>query len=84
MFSVVVMSDDMSTERQQNSDFSFLPPKKVGNVNKDRVFTTSIPAGQYLRLESEAVERGTTPYKLAGLIISAYLSGEFSNLDRAG
>lgn len=78
---VYAMTSEVSTKCPQKSDFAFLPSKQDQNINKERVFRTAVPAGDYARLESEAAERGTTPFRLAGLIVSAYLDGKFMASD---
>jgi hypothetical protein len=35
-----------------------------------------LPGSFYSKLELESVERGTTPYKLTGLILRVFLNGE--------
>ncbi len=57
---------------------SLLPPKLSENTEKPRMFRTALPACIYAKLEKESLERGVTPYKLAGLIIEGYLSGELT------
>ncbi len=75
------MTSEVSTKRPQKNDFSFLPPKLEENADKDRVFRTAVVASDYVLLETEAASRATTPYRLAGMIVSAYLNGKFKASD---
>lgn len=76
---VASMTSEVSTKCPQNSDFSFLPSKDSKNLARERIFRTSLSANNFVRLESEASQRGTTPFELAGLILAAYLDGKFSS-----
>lgn len=77
--------DQLSTKNQEtflpDSEFPFLPAKQSDNANKERVFRTSITAGEFSKLEIEASERGITPFRLAGLVVSAYIQGKLKPLD---
>jgi hypothetical protein len=63
---------------QLSTKSSILPPRLKQNSDKDRQYRTALPGSFYSKLELEAVERGTTPYKLTGLIVMAYLKGELA------
>ena len=43
---------------------------------KPRQYRTALAPPLYLRLESEALKRGTTPFNLTASIVTAWLQGE--------
>ncbi|WP_374087280.1 hypothetical protein [Methylomicrobium lacus] len=67
------MSNQSSTDRQQFDEYLDLKESSQNSLNQRRMFRTALPASYFVRLEYEAVKRGTTSFKFAGMILMAYL-----------
>lgn len=53
-----------------------LPPRaqSASQVGQDRVFRTALSSADYLKLETEAIERGMKAYTLAKSVLSLYVN----------